>query len=472
MKSKKLNIAILLLLYPFIMYSCGSEKEITTPAEDLKLEKSSIVMEEAETVSIKIISGNGNYKRSTLPVGIVESHMEIGAIVITALQTGSTTLTVTDARDKSASIAIEVKEPEIDNSPPPMARGFMSKRPEHLTLQEIQDMKNWGANVIRMQIFPVRWAFEKSQDYWDALPAYLDILQERIDHAASLDMKVAIDLHEPPILRDGKLSDVAYWGTDEFWNREDLLPNFIRMWKLIAERFKGARYNNIIFGYDIYNEPQHNSGIPYIWREQMAQPIVDAIREIDKDAWIIYEPGPWGNTIGYQTFNNKPLLPLEDDRVIYSVHYYTPQSSLTHVGLDHQRNPDKYTREQALQAINKVYPGVLGGKHWDKEEHRKELQPVVDFQTRYNVPIYVGEFSIISWVPVESSVNWLTDVIELFEEQQWPWSYHAFREWQGWSLEHPEGSEAFWFSNQAAPGWFNGETERAKVIKRAFTKNR
>lgn len=474
MKLKKLHLAILFLLCPFVGYSCGGEKEITTPAEDLKLEKNSLVLEENETVSIKIISGNGSYKKSTSPMGIVSAHITGDLIDITALEIGNTTLTVTDARDKSASIAIGVKEVEIDNAPPPMARGFMSTRPEHLSLQTIQEMKNWGANLIRIQITPVRWAFEKQQDIWVTLPSYLEMMQERIDHAASLGMKVVIDLHEPPILKDGKLTDAAYWGSDEFWNRTDLLPNFITLWEKIAEKFKSAKYNKIIYGYDIYNEPQQNSGIPYVWREQMAQPIVDAIREIDKDVWIIYEPGPWGNTTGYQTFNNKPLLPLEDDRLIYSVHYYTPQLSLTHVGLDEHRNAGKFTREQALQAINKVYPGILdnSNKVWNKQALRETLQPVIDFQTKYNVPIYVGEFSIISWVPVQSSVNWLTDVISLFEELKWAWSYHAFREWQGWSLEHPEGIEAFWFSNQTSPGQVEKETERAKVIKEAFKKNR
>jgi hypothetical protein len=24
----------------------------------------------------------------------------------------------------------------------------------------------------------------------------------------------------------------------------------------------------------------------------------------------------------------------------------------------------------------------------------------------------------------------------VFEEYKWDWTYHAFREWQGWSVEH------------------------------------
>ena len=359
-----------------------------------------------------------------------------------------------------------------------LARGFMSARVEQMSTQTIQDMKEWGANLIRIQIFPIRWAVSKNQNIWAALPSYLDILQQRIDDAANLNMKVVIDLHEPPILKDGNLTDAVYWGTDEFWNRTDLLLNFITMWSAVAERFNSQKYNNVIFGYDIYNEPQHTKvgvglKIPYVWREKMAQQIVDAIRKIDNDVWIIYEPGPWGNVDGYLTFENKPLLPLKDKRVIYSIHYYTPQSQLTHIGLDEHRNPAKYTREQTLQVINKNYPGILDGsnKVWDKQAIAATLKPVIDFQAKHDIPIYVGEFSVISWLPVQSSINWLTDVISLFEELQWSWSYHAFREWQGWSLEHPEGIEAFWFSNQQAPKQLSVETERAKLIKVALKKN-
>ena len=31
--------------------------------------------------------------------------------------------------------------------------------------------------------------------------------------------------------------------------------------------------------------------------------------------------------------------------------------------------------------------------------------------------------------------------IDLFKEYGWDWTYHAFREWDGWSVEH-EGDSA------------------------------
>jgi hypothetical protein len=31
---------------------------------------------------------------------------------------------------------------------------------------------------------------------------------------------------------------------------------------------------------------------------------------------------------------------------------------------------------------------------------------------------------------------YLSDLIDIFESHGWDWSYHAFREWSGWSLEY------------------------------------
>ncbi len=63
---------------------------------------------------------------------------------------------------------------------------------------------------------------------------------------------------------------------------------------------------------------------------------------------------------------------------------------------------------------------------------------MIEFQKRYNVHIFVGEFSAIRWAPDHSAYRYLKDCIEIFEELDWDWTYHAFREWSGWSLEHSE----------------------------------
>lgn len=348
-------------------------------------------------------------------------------------------------------------------TPPAFVKGFMTARFETVDQSSINIMKSWGAGLIRLQVLPVKNAFKNNRELWESLPDYLNLLKTKVDMAHAAGLKVVTDLHEPMIVKDGRQTTSAYWNTAEFWNREDIKPTFIRFWKQLAELFKDAAYDNVIWGYDIYNEPVENSTIPYKWRA-MAPDIIAEIRKIDSNVWIVYEPGPWGDASAYLN-----MEPLADKRIIYSLHFYSPQSSFTHVGLDFYTSATA-TREQALAAINKQYPGTLNGKYWDKAALAAQLKAADDFQAKYKVPMYVGEFSVITWVPVASSTQWLKDVTDLFEERKWSWCYHAFREWQGWSLEQPEGIEAFWFSRDGAPPTATTETERAKVIKAALKK--
>ena len=63
-----------------------------------------------------------------------------------------------------------------------------------------------------------------------------------------------------------------------------------------------------------------------------------------------------------------------------------------------------------------------------------KLGAVRDFQLRHDAIVYIGEFSAIAWA--EGAGEYLTDCISIFEEYGWNWSYHAFREFTGWSVEH------------------------------------
>ena len=88
---------------------------------------------------------------------------------------------------------------------------------------------------------------------------------------------------------------------------------------------------------------------------------------------------------------------------------------------------------------------------------------MIDFQKRYNAPIYMGEFSAIRWAPENSAARYLSDVIDIFESHGWDWSYHAFREWDGWSVEH--GSDRKDTKRAAVP------TDRERLLRGWFAKN-
>ena len=102
--------------------------------------------------------------------------------------------------------------------------------------------------------------------------------------------------------------------------------------------------------------------------------------------------------------------------------------------------------------------GTCNGAPLNREYLRKILKPVRDFQLAYNVQIYAGEFSAARWAP--GAADYLRDCIDLFEEYGWDWSYHAFREWDGWSVEHGSDKE------DRKP--VSQDTDRKKVLVEAF----
>lgn len=103
------------------------------------------------------------------------------------------------------------------------------------------------------------------------------------------------------------------------------------------------------------------------------------------------------------------------------------------------------------------------GQLWDKAQLRRTLQPVIEWQRDYGMQMYIGEFSAIRWATNGSAARYLSDLLDIFEANGWDWTYHAFREWSGWSVEY--GSDAQ--DNNPSPS----ETDREKLLRSGFAKN-
>lgn len=331
---------------------------------------------------------------------------------------------------------------------PEIVRGFMVA-PE-FSKETARDLRSWGADVIRLQIFPLSFARQRNQEWREAMPAFLDDVEEKVKIARDHRLKVVIDLHHPPM--PGVRADDT-----EMWEHPDLEKNFTAFWRAVATRLKP--YGDVIWGYDLLNEPLDRNQLPHAPREwrPLAVKILKAIREIDPDVWIIYEPGPGGGTAGLRN-----LRPLPDYKVIYSTHFYDP-GAFTHQGIHNIAGTDRLKVEEK---INVRYPGVIDGVYYDKGKLAESLKIIDDFQARYPVPWFIGEFSVVRWAPAGSGEQFLRDALELFEERKWSWTYHAFREHHCWSLEH-DGQ--FWREGMPSPKPV-GDTPRGQVVRNFLTK--
>jgi endoglucanase len=304
---------------------------------------------------------------------------------------------------------------------------------------DLRTLAKWGANHIRWQI--LAWEMNKSDNQTpEKYARFIDDTIAEVDRwlplCEELGIRVLIDLHTPPGGHDGTQHLI--------FADKNHQQTFIDTWDKLATHFKDRP---AVWGYDLVNEPVEGR-VPdglMDWR-QLAEHVARRVRGIDPKRAIVIEPGPWGGWDNLAYFE-----PIDVHGIVYSVHVYEPML-FTHQGV------------LAGHPIGVSYPGRIDGKHWDRAALEKLLQPVRDYQLDYNVPIYVGEFSAVRWAPGDSAANYLADCISLFEHFGWDWSYHAYREWHGWSLEHgPDKAK----ENPVA-----GPNKRREVLLEGFKLNR
>jgi aryl-phospho-beta-D-glucosidase BglC (GH1 family) len=279
----------------------------------------------------------------------------------------------------------------------------------------------WKANHVRWQLlwngFPNGPADTATVEEFDAwIDKQCEQLDKMLPELERYGVRVTLDLHTPP---GGRLPQ-DQGSAMRMFQEKKFQDAFVAVWQKLARKYKDTK---MIWCYDILNEAVEGemSGEAGIlpWRE-LALKTSKEIRKIDPVKAIVIEPAPWGSPDALEWL--EPFDPKEMPNVVYSVHMYQPHK-FTHQGV--------YDTEMSL-----VYPGKIDGKDWDKEQIRKSLQVVKDFAADYGVAIYIGEFGSIRWAPENSSYRYLKDCIEIFEEEGWDWAYHAFREWDGWSVEH------------------------------------
>ena len=278
---------------------------------------------------------------------------------------------------------------------------------------DFRTLRKWGVTLARYQMCR-NWTKDNDNRNLGEYDRWLDGKLDHLDHeilpwAEKYGLFIVVDLHVAPGGRANSDMSMFY--------EKDYGDHFVRCWKRIARRFRGRKN---VYGYDLINEPnQQFVGITDGDWWSLQRRAAEAVREIDPDVTLIIESNGWASPNAFSY-----LRPLRMTNVIYQAHMYQPMA-FTHQGVKGKEHwsPAKYPDPK---------------KGWNKEFLRREMADVRKFQLEHGAKIYIGEFSAIAWA--EGADAYLCDCISIFEEYGWDWSYHAFREWPGWSVEH-EGSD-------------------------------
>lgn len=295
-----------------------------------------------------------------------------------------------------------------------------------ITDADIDALQRFGPNTVR---YAIAWneADDATLEEYNAhIDAELPRIDEIVSRCAGLGIKVILNLHSPP---GGFLSRNPSYH--RMFAEAQFQQAAIDTWVKLATRYKD---NANVVAYDLYNEPaQHKVAAGLKDSNQLHLATINAIRALGDNHKIIVE-AVYGNRVSRLKKINLP-------NIEYSFHIYYPHS-FTHQGIA-RNNKASYPTKKVNKALVKNY-----------------LQQFVKFQKKNKVPIFIGEFSMVRWAPGKSSYLFLKDLIGLFEKNKWSWTYHIYRNYDGWSVEHS--------SNKNDPNIVEGFTDRGLLLKKYF----
>ena len=211
----------------------------------------------------------------------------------------------------------------------------------------------------------------------------------------------------------------------ELLDDEELQNRFISLWLAFEERY--ANDNSIAF--ELLNEVRNVD--PEKWNI-LADKTIFSIRARNKDRKIIV-----GSTCWNSPDTLKHLKIYDDENIIYTFHFYSPQE-FTHqrgvlqpVTLYYNRKmpyPCDIERYRDFQIVVHNDPSAYANyEKMDIAYMRDALQGAVDFVKAHPDKIlWCGEFGTIRHVDIQWRENWMRDVITILKENDIPycvWNY-------------------------------------------------
>jgi endoglucanase len=249
-------------------------------------------------------------------------------------------------------------------------------------------IKHAGFDAVRI---PIRWsAHAKMQAPYAVDEPFFKRVDWALEQAKSSGLRVVINVHH----------------YDEMFHDPDKhLPRLTALWKQIAERYQQIPPETLF--YEVLNEP-HDALSDERW-DRMLPDLLKAIRELDPKRMVIVGPGHWNGIDHLDALH----LPGADQRLIVTIHYYSP-FEFTHQGAEWVQGSGKWK-----------------GRTWnanpqEQEGLRKAFDKAAAWAKKNNRPLFLGEFGSYSAADMTSRARWTKAVVREAERHDMSWAYWEF----------------------------------------------
>jgi endoglucanase len=278
------------------------------------------------------------------------------------------------------------------------------------TLDDIARMHAMGFDHVRLSIDP---AVFRCQGPWEQCER-VQIVDEAIDKALSLDLAVILDVHP---------------GDDykrQLATSDSSVDRFAALWSQIATHYAKTDPERVFF--EIMNEPE--VGV-YRWAG-IQQSLVSTIRRSAPAHTIIVTCGEYSNA------DDLARMPqVADDDYIVNFHYYNPHI-FTHQGASWgegywaslRQVPFPGTSELVAAAIARQSDEFARWKltqyaleHWDARHVAGEIEFAAGWAKRRNVPLTCNEFGVYrNYSNPQDRLRWLEAVRTALEQNKIGWT--------------------------------------------------
>lgn len=306
-----------------------------------------------------------------------------------------------------------------------------AEREQFIVKGDIEDIATMGFDHVRLPIDEEQMWDEEGKRHEDAFR----LMENCIEWCRENNLRIIIDLH---ILRS------HHFVAEErpLWTDPAEQEKFYDLWRDLSKAL--IKYPVSLVAYELMNEAVADD--PEQWNSLVTN-AVKAIRETEPERTIVIGSNKWQQA---DTFDDLKV-PANDPNIILSFHFYEP-FILTHynagwtsmrgyTGPVHypgiiltQDEFDELPAEMKNPAVE-AFVGQEFNKEWMFSRWQKPIQKA----EKLGLPLYCGEFGIITGPPEEDGYRWYQDMIDLFEENGIAYANWNFKS-GGWGLKDEDGS--------------------------------
>lgn len=255
-------------------------------------------------------------------------------------------------------------------------------------------------------------------------------IKQAFDHLISClnwcnkyNLRAIVDLH---IIRAHYFNAIKEGGSNTLWEDAEAQNHFVNLWIQLSDVLH--EYPNNMVAYELLNEavaPEHED-----WNKLLNKAIA-AVREKEPERVLIIGPNMWQIAPNLQYLK----LPENDRNIILSFHIYTP-IVFTHylanwTPAQHYKGPvnypgqiitdenyDKYVDTTNEALVNEI---ADAREYFNKQKLIEVFESGIEFAKSKNLQLYCGEFGCLPTVERKDRLQYYSDIISAFEDNNIAW---------------------------------------------------